>query len=72
MFVFVQVDTDDYKASFVKTNDENKTLDVSGLRAFTRYSVVVTAFTGDLHAAHIDGKSSTPVIVSTFEAGTSI
>ncbi|KAJ6651382.1 hypothetical protein lerEdw1_020955 [Lerista edwardsae] len=62
------VDTDDYKASFVKTNDENKTLDVSGLRAFTRYSVVVTAFTGDLHAAHIDGKSSTPVIVSTFEA----
>ncbi|XP_066489466.1 phosphatidylinositol phosphatase PTPRQ [Tiliqua scincoides] len=62
------VDTDDYKASFVKTNDENKTLDVSGLRAFTRYSVVVTAFTGDLHAAHIDGKSSTAVIVSTFEA----
>ncbi|XP_061438720.1 phosphatidylinositol phosphatase PTPRQ [Rhineura floridana] len=62
------VDTDDYKASFVKTNDEDKNLDVSGLRAFTRYSVVVTAFTGDIHAAHIEGKSSTSVIVSTFEA----
>ncbi|XP_028601411.2 phosphatidylinositol phosphatase PTPRQ isoform X2 [Podarcis muralis] len=62
------VDTDDYKASFVKTNDEDKNLDVSGLRAFTRYSVVVTAFTGDIHAAHIEGKSSPAVIVSTFEA----
>ncbi|XP_062990783.1 phosphatidylinositol phosphatase PTPRQ [Elgaria multicarinata webbii] len=61
------VDTDDYKASFVKTNDEDKTLNISGLRAFTRYSVVVTAFTGDIHAAHIEGKSSTSVIVSTFE-----
>ncbi|KAH0616712.1 hypothetical protein JD844_028043 [Phrynosoma platyrhinos] len=37
------VDTDDYKASFVKTNDEERTLAISGLRAFTRYSVVVTA-----------------------------
>ncbi|XP_053260705.1 phosphatidylinositol phosphatase PTPRQ isoform X3 [Podarcis raffonei] len=62
------VDTDDYKASFIKTNDEDKNLDVSGLRAFTRYSVVVTAFTGDIHAAHIEGKSSPAVIVSTFEA----
>uniref|UniRef100_A0A8D2LM06 Phosphatidylinositol phosphatase PTPRQ n=1 Tax=Varanus komodoensis TaxID=61221 RepID=A0A8D2LM06_VARKO len=63
------VDTDYYKASFVQTNYEDKTLNISGLRAFTRYSVVVTAFTGDIHAAHIEGKSSTSVIFSTFEAG---
>ncbi|KAF7248532.1 Phosphatidylinositol phosphatase PTPRQ [Varanus komodoensis] len=62
------VDTDYYKASFVQTNYEDKTLNISGLRAFTRYSVVVTAFTGDIHAAHIEGKSSTSVIFSTFEA----
>ncbi|XP_053114008.1 phosphatidylinositol phosphatase PTPRQ [Hemicordylus capensis] len=62
------VNTDDYKASFVKTNDENKTLEVSGLSPFTRYSVVVTAFTGDIHAAHIEGKPSTSVIISTLEA----
>ncbi|XP_078233068.1 phosphatidylinositol phosphatase PTPRQ isoform X1 [Pogona vitticeps] len=62
------VDTDDYKASFVKTNDEDKILVITGLRAFTRYSVVVTAFTGDIHAAHTEGKASPSVIVSTFEA----
>ncbi|XP_060100400.1 phosphatidylinositol phosphatase PTPRQ [Heteronotia binoei] len=62
------VDTDEYKASFVKTDYESKILEVSNLKAFTRYSVVVTAFTGDIHAAHIEGKSSTSVIISTFEA----
>nr|XP_056702969.1 phosphatidylinositol phosphatase PTPRQ [Euleptes europaea] len=62
------VDTDEYKASYVKADDESKMLEVSDLKAFTRYSVVVTAFTGDIHAAHIEGKSSTSVIVSTFEA----
>uniref|UniRef100_A0A8D0GQE2 Phosphatidylinositol phosphatase PTPRQ n=1 Tax=Sphenodon punctatus TaxID=8508 RepID=A0A8D0GQE2_SPHPU len=61
------VDSDDYKATFVKTNDESKTLEISDLRPFTRYSVLVTAFTGDIYAAHIEGKSSTSAIVSTFE-----
>ncbi|XP_075788523.1 phosphatidylinositol phosphatase PTPRQ isoform X2 [Pelodiscus sinensis] len=62
------VDSDDYKASFLKTNYEGKTLEISELKAFTRYSVVVTAFTGDVNAAHVEGKSSSSVIVSTFEA----
>nr|XP_060635514.1 phosphatidylinositol phosphatase PTPRQ [Anolis sagrei ordinatus] len=62
------VDTEDYKASFVKTNEEETTLAISGLRAFTRYSVVVTAFTGDIHAAHTEGKPSSAVIISTSEA----
>ncbi|XP_062838740.1 phosphatidylinositol phosphatase PTPRQ isoform X3 [Anolis carolinensis] len=62
------VDTEDYKASFVKTNEEETTLAISGLMAFTRYSVVVTAFTGDIHAAHNEGKPSSAVIVSTSEA----
>ncbi|XP_074868405.1 phosphatidylinositol phosphatase PTPRQ isoform X2 [Carettochelys insculpta] len=62
------VDSDDYKASFLKTNYEGKSLEIAELKSFTRYSVVVTAFTGDVNAARIDGKSSTSVIVSTFEA----
>ncbi|XP_063165405.1 phosphatidylinositol phosphatase PTPRQ [Candoia aspera] len=62
------VDTDYYQASFVKANYEDKTLTISGLRAFTRYSIVVTAFVGDVHTARTDGKSSSSVIVSTFEA----
>ncbi|XP_058047639.1 phosphatidylinositol phosphatase PTPRQ [Ahaetulla prasina] len=62
------VDTDYYQASFVKANDEDKTLSISGLRAFTRYSIVVTAFVEDVQIAHTEGKSSSSVIVSTFEA----
>ncbi|XP_063998932.1 phosphatidylinositol phosphatase PTPRQ [Pogoniulus pusillus] len=62
------VDNDNYKAQFLKTNDESKVLQVSELKAFTRYSVVITAFTGDVNAALLEGKASSPVIVSTFEA----
>ncbi|XP_067415990.1 phosphatidylinositol phosphatase PTPRQ isoform X4 [Emydura macquarii macquarii] len=62
------VDGDDYNTSFLKTNYEGKTLEISDLKSFTRYSVVVTAFTGAVTAARIEGKSSTSVIVSTFEA----
>uniref|UniRef100_A0A670YH56 Phosphatidylinositol phosphatase PTPRQ n=1 Tax=Pseudonaja textilis TaxID=8673 RepID=A0A670YH56_PSETE len=63
------VDTDYYQASFVKANYEDKTLSISGLRAFTRYSIVVTAFVEDVQTAHTEGKSSSSIIVSTFEAG---
>ncbi|XP_054029762.1 phosphatidylinositol phosphatase PTPRQ [Dryobates pubescens] len=62
------VDNDNYKAQFLKTNDEGKDLEVSDLKAFTRYSVVIIAFTGDVNAALLEGKASSPVIVSTFEA----
>ncbi|CAM9994968.1 unnamed protein product [Bubo scandiacus] len=62
------VDNDNYKAQFLKTNDEGKVLEISDLKAFTRYSVVIIAFTGDINAALLEGKASSPVIVSTFEA----
>ncbi|KAM9028993.1 phosphatidylinositol phosphatase PTPRQ isoform 2-T2 [Ara ararauna] len=62
------VDNNNYKAQFLKTNDESKVLEISDLRAFTRYSVVIIAFTGDINAALLEGKASSPVIVSTFEA----
>ncbi|XP_074936839.1 phosphatidylinositol phosphatase PTPRQ isoform X3 [Phalacrocorax aristotelis] len=62
------VDNDNYKAHFLKTNDEGKVLEISNLKAFTRYSIVIIAFTGDVNAALIEGKASSPVIVSTFEA----
>ncbi|NXA76155.1 PTPRQ phosphatase, partial [Thryothorus ludovicianus] len=62
------VDNENYKAQFLKTNEEDKVLEISDLKAFTRYSVVITAFTGDVNAALLEGKASSPVIVSTFEA----
>ncbi|KFV78560.1 Phosphatidylinositol phosphatase PTPRQ, partial [Struthio camelus australis] len=62
------VDNDNYKAQFLKTNDEGKALEISDLKAFTRYSVIIIAFTGDVNAAPVEGKASSPVIVSTFEA----
>lgn len=68
-FYFLQVDNENYKAQFLKTNEEDKVLEISDLKAFTRYSVVIIAFTGDVNAALLEGKASSPVIVSTFEAG---
>ncbi|XP_061225344.1 phosphatidylinositol phosphatase PTPRQ [Neopsephotus bourkii] len=62
------VDNNNYKAQFLKTNDESKVLEIYDLKAFTRYSVVIIAFTGDINAALLEGKASSPVIVSTFEA----
>ncbi|NXH29211.1 PTPRQ phosphatase, partial [Myiagra hebetior] len=62
------VDNDNYKAQFLKTNEEDKVLEISDLKAFTRYSVAIIAFTGDVNAALLEGKASSPVIVSTFEA----
>uniref|UniRef100_A0A8C4U3R0 Phosphatidylinositol phosphatase PTPRQ n=1 Tax=Falco tinnunculus TaxID=100819 RepID=A0A8C4U3R0_FALTI len=62
------VDNDNYKAQFLKTNEEGKVLEISDLKAFTRYSVVIIAFTGDVNAALLEGQASSPVIVSTFEA----
>uniref|UniRef100_A0A8B9F884 Phosphatidylinositol phosphatase PTPRQ n=1 Tax=Amazona collaria TaxID=241587 RepID=A0A8B9F884_9PSIT len=62
------VDNNNYKAQFLKTNDESKVLEITDLKAFTRYSVVIIAFTKDINAALLEGKASSPVIVSTFEA----
>lgn len=68
-YYFLKADNDNYKARFLKRKGEDKVLEISDLKAFTRYSVVIIAFTGDVNAALLEGKASSPVIVSTFEAG---
>ncbi|KAM8980513.1 phosphatidylinositol phosphatase PTPRQ isoform 3-T4 [Sarcophilus harrisii] len=62
------VDSNEYNVSFIKANEENKTMEITNLKVFTRYSVVITAFTGNLSSAHIDGKASAQVIVTTLES----
>nr|XP_014343878.1 PREDICTED: phosphatidylinositol phosphatase PTPRQ [Latimeria chalumnae] len=62
------VDSEDYNKTIVRTAGENNTVELSDLRPFTRYSVIVTAFTGDIKTARVNGKPSTSVIVTTLEA----
>ncbi|XP_075407342.1 phosphatidylinositol phosphatase PTPRQ isoform X1 [Tenrec ecaudatus] len=62
------VDSDEFNISFLKSNEENKTIEIKDLKVFTRYSVVVTAFTGNLSAACVEGKSSDEVLVTTLES----
>ncbi|XP_046502496.1 phosphatidylinositol phosphatase PTPRQ [Equus quagga] len=62
------VDTDEFNISLIKSNEENKTIEIKDLKIFTRYSVVITAFTGNITAAYVDGKSSSEVIVTTLES----
>lgn len=53
----------------MKSNEENKTIEIKDLKIFTRYSVMITAFTGNISAAYGEGKSSAAVIVTTLESG---
>jgi hypothetical protein len=53
----------------VKSNEENKTTEINDLEVFTRYSVVITAFVGNVSGAYTDGKSSAEVIITTLESG---
>ncbi|XP_027399084.1 phosphatidylinositol phosphatase PTPRQ isoform X6 [Bos indicus x Bos taurus] len=62
------VDSDEFNISLIKSNEENKTIEVKDLEIFTRYSVVITAFTGNISAAYVDGKSSAEIIVTTLES----
>uniref|UniRef100_A0A2K6TR06 Phosphatidylinositol phosphatase PTPRQ n=1 Tax=Saimiri boliviensis boliviensis TaxID=39432 RepID=A0A2K6TR06_SAIBB len=62
------VDNDKFNISFIKSNEENKTMEIKDLEIFTRYSVVITAFTGNISAAYVEGKSSAEVIVTTLES----
>nr|XP_020728940.1 phosphatidylinositol phosphatase PTPRQ [Odocoileus virginianus texanus] len=62
------VDSDEFNISLIKSNEENKTIEVKDLEIFTRYSVVITAFTGNLSAAYVEGKSSAEIIVTTLES----
>ncbi|KAM4881751.1 phosphatidylinositol phosphatase PTPRQ [Thomomys bottae] len=62
------VENDEFNVSFMKSNEENKTIEINDLQIFTQYSVVVTAFTGNISAAYVDGKSSAMVVVTTLES----
>ncbi|XP_055442909.1 phosphatidylinositol phosphatase PTPRQ isoform X2 [Bubalus kerabau] len=62
------VDSDEFNISLIKSNEENKTIEVKDLEIFTRYSVVITAFTGNISAAYVDGKSCAEIIVTTLES----
>lgn len=53
----------------MKSNDENKTIEINDLQVFTRYSVVITAFVGNVSEAYAEGKPSAEVIVTTLESG---
>ncbi|XP_033619385.1 phosphatidylinositol phosphatase PTPRQ [Fukomys damarensis] len=62
------VHNDEFNISFIKSNDENKSIEIKDLKIFTRYSVIITAFTGNASTAYIEGKSSPEVIVTTLES----
>ncbi|KAM4748839.1 phosphatidylinositol phosphatase PTPRQ [Rhinophrynus dorsalis] len=62
------VDNDEYSNEFIVWSNESTTLEVFHLKPFTTYSVVITAFTGDVNSAYKEGKSSSAVIVTTLEA----
>ncbi|XP_066113682.1 phosphatidylinositol phosphatase PTPRQ isoform X2 [Saccopteryx bilineata] len=62
------VDSDEFNISLIKSNEENKTIEIKNLKIFTRYAVVITAFTGNVSAAYVEGKSSAEMIVTTLES----
>ncbi|XP_041442217.1 phosphatidylinositol phosphatase PTPRQ-like [Xenopus laevis] len=62
------VKSEEYSKVFIKLSNESKTLEVTGLKPFTNYSVIVTAFTGTSYLAYTEGISSSVVIVTTLEA----
>ncbi|KAM4676019.1 phosphatidylinositol phosphatase PTPRQ [Discoglossus pictus] len=62
------VDHEEYENIFIKWSNDSKNIEVYGLKPFTRYAIVITAFTGELHSAITEGKSSSPIITTTLEA----
>ncbi|KAG8439517.1 hypothetical protein GDO86_005642 [Hymenochirus boettgeri] len=62
------VDSEEYNDVFIRLSNESKFVEVIGLKPFTMYSVVVTAFTGSINTTLTEGKSSKPMIVTTLEA----
>ncbi|MBN3301575.1 PTPRQ phosphatase, partial [Amia calva] len=61
------VKNDIFNWTLVRRNEEIKSVVVSNLTAFTSYSVIVTAFTGDVKEARLYGKAANPVYVRTLE-----
>uniref|UniRef100_A0A3Q4I1N9 Phosphatidylinositol phosphatase PTPRQ-like n=1 Tax=Neolamprologus brichardi TaxID=32507 RepID=A0A3Q4I1N9_NEOBR len=62
-----QVDGPGVNISIVRTPGELMTIVVTNLTAFSRYSVTITAFTGDLEHASSDGKAIGPIYFQTKE-----
>ncbi|KAM8974303.1 LOW QUALITY PROTEIN: phosphatidylinositol phosphatase PTPRQ [Pelodytes ibericus] len=62
------VSSEEYSNVFVKWSNESQNIVVNNLKPFTKYSVTITAFTGDLQSAFIEGQSSSVVIATTLEA----
>lgn len=58
--------------STVRAPAELRTVVVTNLTAFTRYSVTVTAFTGALEQAARDGRAIGPIEFQTLEEGMGI
>jgi hypothetical protein len=67
--VVVQLDSEGLNQSVVRGPEELRTVVVSNLTAFTRYSVTVTAFTGRLENARRDGQATEPTVIRTMEEG---
>ncbi|XP_013765491.1 phosphatidylinositol phosphatase PTPRQ [Pundamilia nyererei] len=63
----VQVDGPGVNISIVRAPGELMTIVVTNLMAFSRYSVTITAFTGDLEHASSDGKAIGPIYFQTKE-----
>ncbi|XP_060696040.1 phosphatidylinositol phosphatase PTPRQ [Hemiscyllium ocellatum] len=62
------VDNDDFNMTILQSEKQNTTCEISDLMPFTRYSIIIVAFTGREEDARIHGKASEPIIVRTLEA----
>ncbi|XP_075456630.1 phosphatidylinositol phosphatase PTPRQ isoform X3 [Ascaphus truei] len=62
------VNSEEYRKLFTRWSNESKHMEVFELKPYTRYTVVVISFIGDLNSAVTEGKSSNPVIATTLEA----
>ncbi|XP_029552394.1 phosphatidylinositol phosphatase PTPRQ [Salmo trutta] len=63
----ISLDSEGLNQSVVRGPEELRTVVVSNLTAFTRYSVTVTAFTGRLENARRDGQATEPTVIRTME-----
>ncbi|XP_072123613.1 phosphatidylinositol phosphatase PTPRQ isoform X8 [Mobula birostris] len=63
----ILTDNGESTMTIVRTEKQNKTCEISGLKPFTRYTIIVTAFTGEEEEAKIHGKASEPVTIRTLE-----
>ncbi|XP_078424688.1 phosphatidylinositol phosphatase PTPRQ [Cetorhinus maximus] len=62
------IDSGDFNMTILRSEKQNKTCEISRLKPFTKYSIIVIAFTGRVEEAQSHGKPSEPIIVRTLEA----